>query len=401
MNLNTLFMLSIVLVISVIAQTVTQKLKLPTVTGYVLIGVFFGKSLLGFFDETFLINVDIINDLALGAMAFTIGSELKKSLFKQLGKSIFFIAFFESFIAFIFVFVAMYLWEPDKLYQALVLGAVASATAPAATVVVLNQYKARGALTSTILAVVGIDDAIALIIFVFASTIAKSTLIGEHISYLKVIMQPIIEIGGSFLLGIIVAFVVNFLFKKVRSPEDVLVRVTLAIFFILGVSITFDFSELLAVMAFAAVLVNINPLLNNRFLKVTTYLGPLFFAMFFILAGSKLDIKLIPVIGIMGLIYFLSRFAGKYLGATLGAFIGGAPKVVRKYVGLGLIPQVGVAVAMAIIVDKTFGNGDFGEPGILLSKIVINVLLLTTIATEVIGPLLTKYAITKADERNI
>ncbi|HHH84407.1 MAG TPA: sodium:proton exchanger, partial [Firmicutes bacterium] len=157
--MNTLLLLGIVLGVAVLGEGLARITRLPRVTGYVILGVVFGRSLIGLFDASFIEHTAIVNELALAAMAFAIGSELKGELFKKMGRSIVFIVLGEALLAFIFVTLGMYLMQPDKLYQALVLGAVASATAPAATVAVLSQYKARGPLTSTILAVVGIDDA--------------------------------------------------------------------------------------------------------------------------------------------------------------------------------------------------------------------------------------------------
>ena len=398
--MNNLLLLGILLAVALASESMSRILRLPQVTGYVILGVICGKSLIGLFGDGFLTDAAVVNDFALGAMAFTIVSELKGTLFRSLGKSIFFIVIFEAIGAFLLVAGSMYLMHPDKLYQALVLGSVASATAPAATVAVLSQYKAKGPLTSTILAVVGIDDAIALIIFAFATTIAKAVMRGTSLSVSEIIGKPLVEIGGSLILGILVAFLFRTLFGKTRHPDLLLIRIAAAMILIMGISTQFGLSELLAIMAYAAVIVNIDPALNNRSLNIVTHLGPLFYAMFFTLAGARLDIKLLPVVGVMGLVYTAARMIGKTAGGTLGAALGKAPEVVKKYVGLGLIPQVGVAIALAILVDKMFGTGAFGEAGLMLSKVVINILLFTTIITEIVGPILTRFAVTKAGERN-
>ncbi|TYB30434.1 MAG: sodium:proton exchanger [Candidatus Mcinerneyibacterium aminivorans] len=398
--MNNLLLLSLVLIVAIIAEKITSKFNLPTVTGYVVFGIIFGKSLVGLFGSDFLSSVSVINDIALGAIAFTIGAELKRKTFKRLGKSIFFIVFFEAIFTFIFVSTGMYLLHPDKFYQAIILGAVASATAPAATVMVLNQYNAKGPLTSTILAVVGIDDSIALIIFAFASTTAKSLLKGSSLTISRMLVSPMEEIFFSIILGVIMGLVFNHLFKNVRGPKKLVIRISAAILLLLGITTQFDLSELLTIMAFAATISNINSTFTTRSHKVIANISPVFYALFFILAGARLDITLLPVVGVMGLLYTLLRMGGKYSGATLGAILGNAPKVVKKYVGFGLIPQVGVALALAIIVNKTFGGGNYGDAGIMLAKVVINILLFTTIITEIVGPLLTGMAVKKAGEDN-
>lgn len=398
--MNTLLLLGIVLGVAVLGEGLARITRLPRVTGYVILGVFFGQSLIGVFDTTFITHTAIVNELALAAMAFAIGSELKAELFKKLGRSIAFIVVGEAFLAFIFVTLGMYLMNPDKLYQALVLGAVASATAPAATVAVLSQYKARGPLTSTILAVVGIDDAISLVIFAFATTVAKTILGGAQLSLGELALKPLIEVFGAVAVGIAVGWLFKLFFGKVRHPDELLIRLGASLFIILGITTQLGFSELLAIMAYGAFMANTDPMMSNRSLNIVNTLAPLFFAMFFILAGARLNVSLLPAVGLMGLVYTLLRMGGKFAGGTLGALLGKAPVVVKKYVAMGLIPQVGVAVALAILVDRTFGTGTYGEAGVNLATVVINILLFTTIITEVVGPVLTRFAITQAGERH-
>jgi Kef-type K+ transport system membrane component KefB len=398
--MNTVLMIGIVLAVAILGELVSEKLKLPVVVGYVVFGVLFGKSVIGVFNPYFINNTAILNDFALGLMAFTIGAELKKSLFVKLGKSIFFIVFFEASLAFVFVTITMYFLNPEKLYQAIILGAMASATAPAATIAVIQQYKAKGPLTSTILAVVGIDDAMSLIIFAFAATFAKSLISGTHLSIIKVIVHPVIEISIALALGISFAFLSNIFFKKIRNPEKLSIRVAAIVAILLGLSNLLDVSELLSIMAFAATLVNINPILTNRSMGIVKHFEPIFYALFFILAGANLDLSLFKAIGLMGLFYTVARGLGKYAGGSIGAILGKAPAKVKKYVGMGLLPQLGVAVGLAIVVNKMFGMGEYGEAGKMLSKIVLNILLFTTIITEIVGPLLTRFAIIKSGEQN-
>lgn len=398
MELNTLLYLALAALTAFAVKRLTIKIGIPIVTGYVIAGVIMGISFLKIYHIDVLDRFGIVNDLALGIIGFTIGSELNKELFKKLGKSIIIIAMMESLGAFLLVSLFVYLLDPGKIYQALILGSVASATAPAATVYVIQQYKAKGPLSSTILAVVGIDDAFALIIFVFASTLSRSILSGSHISVLQLLESPIIEIGLSLLLGIGTGLIFILLFRKVRFPDDLLLVVAAFLMLILGVASTFHLSGLLATMTFGSVTANMNSALTHRSLKITESVSPILFAYFFIFAGSHLDITLLPRIGLLGLVYLFSRAGGKMGGATLGAILGKAVPSVKKFVGFALIPQVGVAIALAIMVKNEFGNGEFGQTGTDLSLIVINILLFTTIVTEVAGPLLTKRALIKAGE---
>ncbi len=398
-SLNVLIYLSIASFIAFLSKRATSKIGMPTVTGYVIAGVILGTSLLGIFHSKTLEHLNIINDFALGIIGFTIGSELHREVFKKLGRPIFIIALFESCMAFIVVTVSIYLIDPSRLYQALILGAVASATAPAATVYVIQQYKTEGPLTSTILAVVGIDDAFALIIYVFASAIAKGVLRAPHFSILHIVAIPAVEIGLSIVLGISAGLIFSRLFRRVRYPDDLLLGIAGFLLLILGVSKQFGLSGILSSMTFGIIISNINSALTHRSSKIIENISPLLFAYFFIFAGSHLNIRLLPIIGITGLVYLLARITGKVGGACLGAVVGKAPVVVKKYIGFSLIPQVGVALALAIMVNKEFGNGAYGATGTNLAILVINILLFTTIITEIVGPLMTKYALTKAGER--
>jgi len=385
--------------VAYLIKQLTGKVGIPIVTGYVLAGVVMGISLLRIFNQSILDRFEIVNDIALAIIGFSIGSELRKDVFKKLGKSIIIIAVFESIAAFLIVFMVVWIYDPGRVYLALILGAVSSATAPAATVYVIQQYKSRGPLTSTILAVVGIDDAVALMIFVFASVIAGGILRSEHISMFSILITPLVEITLSVLLGALLGLGFTLLFRRVRYPDDLLLGCSAFLLLCLGITQQFHLSGLLAVMSFGAVVANMNPMLTNRSGKILENISPLFFAYFFIFGGAHLDISLLPRVGILGLLYLVARLLGKMGGASLGALIGKAPAMVRKYIGFALIPQVGVAVALAILVRKEFGTGLYGPDGILLSTVVINVLLFTTVFTEIIGPLLTKTALTRAGER--
>lgn len=399
--MNALIYLALAAFAAFWAKRLTGKIGIPIVTGYVLVGVVLGISVLKVFHLEILDSMTMVNDFALGVIGFTIGAELRKEVFAKLGRSIVLIALCEAFLAFVLVTGATYLMDPSRLYQALILGAVASATAPAATVYVIQQYKAKGPLTSTVLAVVGIDDAFALIIFVFATVVVKGLLRAEHIAVMEVILTPVKEIGLSVVLGVSMGFFFSWLFRKVRFPDDLLLGLAAFILAILGLAKSFHLSGLLAAMAFGTTVSNLNGALTHRSAKLLEGLSPLLFAYFFIFAGSHLDIGLLPKIGLMGLVFLVARVVGKVGGASLGAILGKAPQVVKKYVGLALIPQVGVAIALAIMVRQEFGMGGFGQAGENLALLVINILLFTTVITEVVGPLLTKWALTKAGERQV
>ncbi len=381
-------------------KAVTQKLRIPEVTGYVVLGILLGQSFLRFYSPLVLESLAPLTSVALGLIAFVIGIELRWDVIKKLGKSILFIVLFESLATFALVYVAISLFFPGNTPLALLLAAVSSATAPAATVAVIKQYKAKGPLSSTILAVVGIDDAMALIIYAFVSAYVKGTLSGGSVEIISIILSTLLAIGSALLVGGVLGTIYLLVLRKIRNNDWIVVLLGGFILIALGVCEHFHISELLGIMAFGAVVSNGSEVLRRKSGQIAEYFTPLFMPLFFMLGGARLDITTLPVIGLMGLVYFVARSTGKVGGATLGATIGGAQGRVRRYIGFALIPQVGVALALALAVDQDFRIPRFGAVGEDLATAVINILLFTTILTEIVGPLLTGFALKKSGERS-
>lgn len=393
-----LFIIGIAMLAGLLGGKIFNKFGVPAVGGYVVIGIILGSSVLGVFSNEVLNNVGVMSDLALGLIAFGIGGALKFDVLKKLGKSIFAITTFEALFSFILVTLSIYIISRD-VGVSLILGAVASATAPAATVMVINEYKAAGTLTTTLLAVVGLDDAFALIVYGFASAIAKVFLQKEAVmSFNNVLLKPVLEVFGAVLLGVICGFILVYFMRFMRTRSESFTLAIGGILAVTGLSQMLNISGLLANMALGMIAVNY--MLHNRreIFNIIDTITPPIYAAFFVLAGAWLQIGLIPQLGVLGILYFISRIIGKVSGASIGGYLSKAPEVVRKYIGYGLLSQVGVAVGLAIMVNREFGGGIYGEAGKHLGVIVINVLLATTILTEIIGPIMTKFAISKAGE---
>lgn len=371
------------------------KFRIPSVVGYVILGIILGKSFLNILNPYFVDKLSLINDLALGIIAFIIGGELNLHRLKRLGKSILTIAIFESLGAFVSVIFLTYIFTKN-IYSSIILGAISSATAPAATVAVINQYRARGLLTTTILGIVGIDDAIALMIYTFASIVCLSSFLHIHSSFLQMSLHSAGVILFSILGGAVLGMVLGYLLKNLKSKEEIFGFVLAFILLGEGIALHLHLSELLFVMSMAFVVNNLSLRKTNTAIETLNTLGFPLIATFFALAGARLDIKLLPSIGIVGIVYFFARILGKLGGAYLGAKISLAPKVIQKYVGFSLWPQIGVAVALAIMVERDFGH--LGIMGSNLAKLAVNVLLFTTIFTEILGPLMTKISLEKAGE---
>lgn len=390
-------------------RTLAFRFGIPSVTGYVIAGVVLGGTLFAWvpggdrlitswlYSEDALEQLSFISRIAIGTIAITIGVELEWKRICQLGRSIISIAITESMTAFALVLLFCWLLTRD-IALSMVLGAIASGTAPAATVSVIQRYKARGPLTHTILAVVSIDDAISFFIFAFSITMVKGWLGGNEINLMTGLVSPVIDIAVALGIGAAVGFVGGWVLRKVHDQESMVFVLAAVILWTTGIAGLLDVSELLANMTAGMMIVNMYPHLMPKIrLAFASYL-PVFYALFFIIGGAHLSLGSLPVIWGVALVYFLARFAGKVLGASAGAVIGKASPQVRKGVGSSLLPQVGAAIALALVVQQEVGSGMYGDRGDTLSWIVINVLLVTTVLTESIGPYLTKLSLAKAGE---
>jgi Kef-type K+ transport system membrane component KefB len=398
-----LYLISFLLLFAFLVVLLAKKYRVPIVVGYVFLGILLSPEIISLFpviDQemsnmyTFVLaNLDYVTNIALAFIAFTIGSELSIKTIKRLGKSIFSIAIMESVSAFIVVTAAVY-FIGRPLYMALLFGAIASATAPAATVMVLKEYNAEGPLTSTIMAVVGLDDAFALIIFSLINPIAYSQYKGEGaINLSEVIVLPLIEIFGAIILGLLIGYLTQYLLtrfnEKTRKTLTVVTSITLSS----SISIFLGFSALIANMSLGFAVRNFAKKNLQISEEIDTLTIPLY-AMFFIIAGTEIRFSEMGSLSflLIAFIYLTARIIGKVGGATLAARISGAPEAVKKYIGLGLLPQSGVAIALAYSVQKQYIQDS--EVGLL----IFNTLLLTAAMTEVFGPLLTKYAVVNAGE---
>ncbi len=383
--------------IAILAGTVgaklSRRLRIPQVVGYILIGVLFGSSFLDFITLDMVGELQGLSSLALAFIGFTIGGELAFSNLRELGPSIVAIAVLEALAAFVLVLGIVFLIT-HNLPLALIFGALASATAPAATVDVLWEYKSKGPLTTTLFAVVGIDDSIALIIFGFASAIAKALLTNADLTARAVLVAPALEILGSALVGILLGIALSLVLKRLKSDSDYLLFTLGAILLGSAAAQHFHLSLILTNMIMGVTVINVSK--RRDAFSAITRLSPPLYLFFFLLVGAMLQVSLLAKLGLIGLAYIVFRTLGKSVGAWVGAKATQAPDVVRKYLGLGLLSQAGVAIGLAIETSNTFGT--LGPAGAELALLTVNVITGTTFFYQMIGPSLTKLAITKAHE---
>ncbi|HEO72188.1 MAG TPA: hypothetical protein ENN80_13080, partial [Candidatus Hydrogenedentes bacterium] len=322
LGLSAFALLGIAAAAGFYAAYVARWVKLPSIIGYMAVGIVLGPSVLRLIDEAAVERFSFLTEVALGFVAFSIGSELNMPSLKRQGIGIVSIILAESFAAFVVVVIAVYLLTRD-LPQALILGSMAPASAPAGTVAVIQEYKARGSLTKALYAVVGFDDGLAIIIFAFAVAAAKSLLIreatGTASSIVSALWEPAREVGLSFLIGGIIGFVFCQLVRRLESARDILVILFAAVFIGIGLSIRWHLSLILTNMAVGFVLANMRSEASVRRIAAPLLdVMPLVFILFFFLAGAHLKVAALPSLGLLGVVYIVGRTTGLLGGAFLG-----------------------------------------------------------------------------------
>lgn len=386
MTLNTLLYLAIMIFAGMFFGRMAKHVKLPNVTGYLVGGLLIGPSVLGILPENALASMAILSEVALGFIAFSIGNEFKMSYFKRVGATPIVIAVFESFLAVIFVLIGLLLAGQDLSFS-LVLASIAAATAPAATIMVIKQYQAKGPVTETLLSVVAIDDATALIFFGISVAIAQA--VGNKGGSLaSSLLSPLIEIGGGVLVGFALGMLFVVPLRWFKKPGN---RLALTIGFVfagVGLASLCGFSSLLLCMAMGAALTNLSSQ-SKDIMNLTDGLTPPIFLLFFVASGAELKLSVLPAIGLTGVIYVVLRVVGKLCGAAFGAAICKADKKVRRYLGPALLPQAGVAIGLSLVATQVVP-----EYGATIRAII----LCATLIYEIFGPAVSKMTLKRAGE---
>ena len=402
--------LSIALFAGLMLSRVAKMLNLPAVTAYLVAGILIGPFVLGAFDVrglglTSLEEVEsfsLICDVALGFIAFSIGNEFRLSQLKAIGKQAAVIGIFQALITTLVVdaaLIGLHFIIPDKfsLSAAIVLGAVATATAPAATLMVVRQYKAKGPLTDILLPVVALDDAVGLVVFAVSFGVARAMSVGDT-SIISMVLEPILEVVFSLLLGLVMGLLFTFCERFFHSRSKrlamsvtfVLLTVALSMLEInIADTVHIKFSSLLVCMMLGAVFCNICDFSEELMDRVDRWTAPLF-VLFFVFSGAELDLSVFTDLAIVliGVVYVVTRSAGKYSGAYLSAkSVKCSPHIV-KYLGITLLPQAGVALGMATKAETLGPEG----------HIVASITLFAVLIYEIVGPTLTKIALTKAGD---
>ncbi|MFP4447510.1 MAG: cation:proton antiporter [Bacteroidales bacterium] len=414
LSVPILFTIGVMFLIPLILCQLSKRMGLPNIIAYMTAGILLGPSVLNFLDEQTLGNMEFITHMVLGFVAFKIGLEVNVREVMAHGRGIIITVLTESFLAVIMVSLFLYILT-GNLALALVFGALAPASAPAGTIAVIDETKSKGSLTRTLYSVVGIDDGLAIIIFGLISPIAILLLShsGDNMamesSFWTSIVEPFREIGFSILLGGVVAALFIWLTRFRGFREELMLLSFGAVILVTGVSQLANLSEILAGMVFGLVIGNYPKLkeLKEYEEEDVGFIIPVFYLLFFTIAGANLHIQSIPALGFIGLLYVIGRIAGLGGGAFIGASLGGLEPKVRKYLGFGILSQAGVAIGLALIVKNRFmGLGpEINDAGLTMGDHIGNIVFTTITATsvifEIIGPILTKYALKKSGEASV
>lgn len=399
---NLILLLGVILLLGALGGHLFQKLKFPQVVGYIVIGILIGQSGFQILSSKVIDAMDPLSSIALSLIGFLIGGELKASTLKKYGKQFVGILLLESIVPFFVVSIVVsgvsFLITKDcntSLALGLVLGAISSATAPAATTDVLRENRTRGPLTSTVLGVVAMDDAVALILYAIASSIAASLLGASTDSLGKQLVLVAYNVFGSVLLGSLIGFFLSKTIKNVMSDPGRILAFSLgALFLSTGLAHYVGLDNILAAMALGFFMVNFAPVKTRPTFALVENFTPPIYVLFFVLVGAKLNIwNVTAFVGIIALLYVLFRTLGKSIGSIAGAALTKAPATVRKYLPFCLLSQAGVAIGLSISAGR-----DFAET---IGPTIMLIITATTFIVQLIGPICVKYGVEKAGECNL
>ncbi|MDO5028845.1 MAG: cation:proton antiporter [Bacillota bacterium] len=387
--MEEMYAIAVLILSGILLARIIGKLKFPDVTAYLLAGILIGPSVLGLLSFEQVKSMEIISEVALAFIAFSVGSEMNIKNIQKIGGKILLVTIFEALGAFIIVSLGSHFIFKESWGFAIVLGSISCATAPAATLMVIKQYKAKGDLVDILIPVVALDDAVGIIIFGISSSIAIALQAGTGLALSTMVFAPLWEIIQAILIGLAFGFVFILASKKVKT-DDELFSFSLAIIFLAAAaSLYLKVSSLLALMAMGLLIANVGHV-PRRYQSLIGNITPPIFIAFFVLSGADLNLKALTSVGAIGIFYVLGRVLGKLLGTYSSTKITGFGENIQKYLGLTLVPQAGVAIGLSLVASRILPD-PYGSQ-------VRTVILGATIIYELVGPLTAKYALTKAGQ---
>ncbi len=406
-HINVLLLIGLAIFGGAFGGRLFQKIRIPQVVGYIVIGIILGESALNLIDAKTLTTLNPINNFALGLIGFTMGNELRFDVFKKYGKQFMSILFYEAMGAFLCVFILVFAVSAfmfsvhvaliksfkDALIFALLFAPISSATAAAGTTDVLNEYKTKGILTTTLLGIVALDDVFALFLFAITSSIAGNFMGNANVSLAENILQPLYQIGGSIVVGCISGFILSKLLIRYTDKERILDYTLGAVLFILGLATVLQVDMIMTSMIMGTIFANKVPKKSKQVFQMIESFAPPIYIIFFVFVGAKFNISQMSIpIAIFIVVFLIGRTAGKMIGSNFGARISKAPVKVQKYLPMCLFSQSGVAIGLSIIASQRF-EGPIGNT-------ILIVVTTTTFIVQLIGPPFIRSAVKKADEVN-
>lgn len=390
---NVILLIGIALTLGFVTGKITHHLRLTAIVGYIVVGILLGPTF--HVVELSSYETNLIVSFTLGLIAFIIGGSFTLEFLKRLGKASIAITIIQSFATFLIITLGVFLFTRDWTVG-LILGSIGVATAPAGTIVALHDCKARrGTLSKMTTAIVGLDDGVAIIIFVIAIAIVK-VLLGGSLSISSTVVKPAIEIFGAIALGIVMGAILAYSAKKSMGRESILIISLAGILMCIGFAEIFNLSSILACMFLGATFINLVPSIGGTSFEIIEGILPPIYIIFFIVAGLELRPDLLIKMSMVGIIYIGCRIIGKMSGAFIGSKWVKAESVVQKYLGLALLSQAGVAVGLACMVAGELSS--YGKVGADLGAMAITIIAATTVVFEIIGPIGVRYAVNRAGE---
>ena len=390
--MNELTSLGVILLLALLAGHLVKFLRVPEVTGYILAGVALGPSVLGWVTSENLAALQVLSEVALGLILFSIGSVFEFNRFAAFGRRIVLLTLAESLLA-AFLVTGCILAVGQPWQVAGLLGAVAIATAPASTLMVIRECNSEGPLSNTLLGIIAVNNILCLTIFIMVSSVidfSASLAAGDPLldTLYRSLFPLVWQLVGSVALGYLVGVLLAGWAKQVTEHGEVQILLAGCVLLCVGSAMLLDLSTLIASLAVGATMVNLSAS-SHRLFATLTRTDPPFYAIFFVIAGADLDVQLIGSIGVLGFLYLIARAGGKFFGAMWGARRLNLDPVVQRYLGFGLMAQAGLAVGIALAVDRRFP---------LYAEVVTTVILASVVVYEMFGPISTKFAIVRSGE---
>jgi Kef-type K+ transport system membrane component KefB len=408
---HALYSLGILLLLGFLIGKIVNRIKLPEITGYIISGLLVGDSFLGLIPHHMGEGLGLVTEVALGMIAITIGGEFYWVKLRRMGSAIVIVTVVQLFAAFVLVSGVLVLLGMPAPF-ALLLGAIASATAPAATVAIVQSLRARGQFIDYLYGVVALDDAGAVILFGVVFAVASSILgdvgaaagaAGAAAAHgggaLSIVLHSFAEVGFSLVLGAVTGLLIHLLARKRTNSNEVLITTLGMLFLSTALAISFNLSPLLTNMAAGAVIINISPD-NHRIFRILKPLTPPIYALFFVIAGTELrpEVFVDPHILMLGGAYIIARAIGKYSGVWAGCRIAGTTPAIRNYLGICMLPQAGVAIGLVLLIEASPAMAALPMEYQPMISTMVNIILLSVFVNELIGPPLSRMAIIRGNE---